>query len=112
MTHQIKGSNSDLEITNICHFFGLSNQEKLAQFEVVRENIDKRIADFDQIGHYERIITNFLTLERDKYSVTTQADSLRILASKIFNNLNSIMVSFIPKNSRKPKETQESSKKS
>jgi len=82
---------SDLEITNICHFSGFGREKKLEEFEKIREKIEKNIFEFDLIRNLEKIILNFLKFERDKTQVQTQADSLRILAAKIFNNLNTMV---------------------
>ena len=80
-----------MEITNISHFSGFGKSEKAIQFGRIREKIELNIEQFDAITEYENIILKFLIFERDKLTIKAQADSLRILAAKIFNNLNTMV---------------------
>ena len=43
---------------------------------------------FNQISHYESLITNFLTYDEDKKRIQNQVESIQNLAKKIFRNMN------------------------
>ena len=43
---------------------------------------------FNQINHYESLISNFLTYDEDKKRIQNQVLSLQNLAKKIFRNMN------------------------
>ena len=43
---------------------------------------------FNQINHYESLITKFLTYDEDKKRIQNQVQSLQNLAKKIFRNMN------------------------